>query len=235
MSMIHDGCDIGPATINADTTTPTRSPSGYFANRIIGEIVMAFELPKLPFERTALAPHMSAETLDYHYGKHHNAYVTKANGAIEGTSDAKATNADLPEIIQRERSGFLFNQAAQIWNHTFFWHCLTPGGRQPSGEFKTELERYFGSVEDFKQQFGNAAQAVFGAGWTWLVARDNALEIVNTPNAENPLLENARPLLTVDMWEHAYYIDYRNAKPDFLDAFWAIADFESAARRLYGT
>ena len=194
---------------------------------------MAFELPELPFARDALAPHMSAETLDYHHGKHHNAYVTKANGAVEGTDDAKATNADLPEIIKREREGFLFNQAAQIWNHTFFWNSLTPGGSVPEGDLKADLEKHFGSVEQFKEEFSGAAQKVFGSGWTWLVQNGDKLEILNTPNADNPLTKNLKPLLTVDMWEHAYYIDHRNAKPDFLDAFWGLANFEFAARNLY--
>lgn len=193
---------------------------------------MAFLLPELPYDRSALAPHMSLETLDYHYGKHHNTYVTKANEAIKNTADASLSNADLPELMIREREGFLFNQAAQIWNHTFFWHCLTPGGSSPTGELIRELDRYFGSLEEFKQQFSDAAQKVFGAGWTWLVIDGNSLKIVNTPNAENPLLNGQTPLLTVDMWEHAYYIDHRNAKPNFLESFWALADFEKVARRL---
>lgn len=194
---------------------------------------MAFKLPDLPFSKDSLAPHMSAETLDYHYGKHHNAYVTKANGAIEGTDDAKASNQDLPEIIKREGSGFLFNQTAQIFNHTFFWNCLTPGGSQPEGDFKAALEKQFGSVEDFKKEFSASAGKVFGSGWAWLVKDGDKLAITTTQNADNPLTKNQTPLLTVDMWEHAYYIDYRNARPDFLNAFWALTNWKFAASNLF--
>jgi len=194
---------------------------------------MAFKLPELPFAKDSLAPHMSAETLDFHYGKHHNAYVTKANDKIEGTGDASASNDDLPEIIKREGSGFLFNQTAQIWNHSFFWNCLTPGGGEPEGDLKTELEKHFGSVEDFKKEFSGAAGTVFGSGWAWLVKDGDKLAITTTSNAENPLTTNAKPLLTVDMWEHAYYIDYRNSRPDFLDAFWALTNWKFAASNLF--
>lgn len=194
---------------------------------------MAFKLPDLPFGKDSLAPHMSSETLDYHYGKHHNAYVTKANGAIEGTDDASASNADLPEIIKREGSGFLFNQTAQIFNHTFFWNCLTPGGSEPEGDLKAALEKQFGSVEDFKKEFSASAGKVFGSGWAWLVKDGDKLAITTTQNADNPLTKNQTPLLTVDMWEHAYYIDYRNARPDFLNAFWALTNWKFAASNLF--
>ncbi len=191
---------------------------------------MAFTLPDLPYSRDALAPHMSKETLDYHYGKHHKAYVDKANGALEGSG---FENASLEDVV-KEASGFLFNQTAQIWNHTFFWNSLSPnGGGEPRGDVRNQLEKAFNSVEDFKSQFSKAAQAIFGSGWAWLIRNNSGeLEIVTTQNAGNPMTSNQTPLLTCDMWEHAYYIDYRNAKPDFLDAYWNIVNWDFVDQNL---
>lgn len=184
---------------------------------------MAFTLPELPYSRDALEPHMSKETLDYHYGKHHKAYVDKANSMIEGSGFEKAP---LDQVV-REATGGLFNQTAQIWNHTFFWHSLSPnGGGEPGGALAKELEQSFGSVDDFKQKFTQAATGLFGSGWTWLVKNaSGGLEVVTTQNAGNPMTSNQTPLLTCDMWEHAFYIDYRNVKPDYLKAFWSLVNW----------
>lgn len=191
---------------------------------------MAFTLPELPYSRDALEPHMSKETLDYHYGKHHKAYVDKANGALEGSGFEKA---DLEDVV-KEASGFLFNQAAQIWNHSFFWNCLSPnGGGEPGGNLGNEMEKAFGSVQDFKSKFSAAAGGVFGSGWAWLIKnKEGDLEIVTTQNAGNPMTSNQTPLLTCDMWEHAYYIDYRNSRPDFLDAYWNIVNWDFVDKNL---
>lgn len=184
---------------------------------------MAFTLPELPYSRDALEPHMSKETLDYHYGKHHKAYVDKANSMIEGSGFEKAP---LDQVV-REATGGLFNQTAQIWNHTFFWHSLSPNaGGEPGGALAKELEKSFGSVDDFKQKFTQAATGLFGSGWTWLVKNaSGGLEVVTTQNAGNPMTSNQTPLLTCDMWEHAFYIDYRNVKPDYLKAFWSLVNW----------
>ncbi len=191
---------------------------------------MAFSLPELPYSRDALEPHMSKETLDYHYGKHHKAYVDKANGMIEGTGFEKAP---LEQVV-REASGGLFNQTAQIWNHTFFWHSLSPnGGGNPGAELTKELEKNFGSVDGFKEKFTQAAAGIFGSGWAWLVKNaDGSLEVVTTPNAGNPMTSGQTPLLTCDMWEHAFYIDYRNVKADYLKAFWSLANWANVEESL---
>ncbi|NKI35405.1 superoxide dismutase [Fe] [Wenzhouxiangella sp. XN79A] len=191
---------------------------------------MSFSLPDLPYAKDALEPHISAETLDYHYGKHHQTYVDKLNGMVEGTPDA---DKSLEEII-RSASGGLFNNAAQVWNHTFYWHCLSPnGGGAPSGALAEAIDRDFGAFDTFKEKFTESAIGNFGSGWTWLVQNeDGSLAIVNTDDAETPLTGSATPLLTCDVWEHAYYIDYRNARPKYLDAFWNLVHWEFVASQM---
>lgn len=187
---------------------------------------MAFELPALPYERDALEPHISKETLDYHYGKHHNTYVVKLNGLAQGT---ELENKSLEEVIKTSEGG-AFNNAAQIWNHTFYWHCLSPnGGGQPAGELANAINKAFGSYEEFVVQFTDSAVNNFGSSWTWLVKNpDGSVAIVNTSNAATPLTTEQTPLLTCDLWEHAYYIDYRNVRPDYLKAFWALVNWNFA-------
>ena len=187
---------------------------------------MAFELPALPFERDALEPHISKETLDYHYGKHHNTYVVKLNGLVEGT---ELESKSLEDIIKSSEGG-VFNNAAQIWNHTFYWNSLSPnGGGQPSGELAEAISKAFGSFEEFVAKFSEMAVNNFGSSWTWLVKNaDGSVDIVNTSNAATPLTTEQKPLLTCDLWEHAYYIDYRNVRPDYLKAFWALANWSFA-------
>ena len=191
---------------------------------------MAFELPALPYARNALEPCISKETLDYHYGKHHNTYVTKLNGLIEGTGLA---NKSLEKIIKTSQGG-IFNNAAQTWNHTFYWHCLSPdGGGEPTGELASAINAAFGSFEAFQQQFTDNAVNNFGSGWTWLVKNtDGAITIVNTSNAATPLTTDQTALMTCDVWEHAYYIDYRNVRPDYLAAFWKLVNWEFVATNL---
>ena len=177
---------------------------------------MSFELPTLPYDKTALEPHMSAETFDYNHGKHHNAYVTKLNAMVEGSEWA---GKSLDEIIAGSEGG-LFNQAAQHFNHSFFWKCMKPnGGGAPAGDLADAITRDFGSFEDFKAAFAKAAAGQFGSGWAWLVARGGKLEIMTTANADLPQKHGATPLLTLDVWEHAYYVDYRNARPKFIETF----------------
>lgn len=191
---------------------------------------MAFELPALPYAQDALAPHISAETLEYHYGKHHKTYVDKLNGMIPGTEFEGKT---LEEIIKTS-SGPVFNNAAQIWNHTFYWNCLSPnGGGAPEGAVADAINAAFGSFEAFQAQLNDKAVNNFGSSWTWLVKNaDGSLEIVNTSNAGTPMTEGQTALLTVDLWEHAYYIDYRNARPAYLDAFWKLVNWEFVAQNL---
>lgn len=179
---------------------------------------MAIELPPLPYEMDALESRgMSKETLEYHYGKHHQAYVTNLNGLIEGTDQA---DAPLEDIIKAAPPGPLFNNAAQVWNHTFFWNCLSPtGGGEPSGELAEKLSSAFGSVENFKNEFSDAAKTQFGSGWAWLAHDGSSLQVVKTPNADLPMQHDMQALLTLDVWEHAYYIDFRNARPAFIENF----------------
>ncbi|MGI5309416.1 superoxide dismutase [Fe] [Rheinheimera sp. WS51] len=189
---------------------------------------MAFELPALPYAKDALAPHISAETLEYHYGKHHNTYVVKLNGLIEGTDFA---GKSLEEIVRTSEGG-IFNNAAQVWNHTFYWHCLAPNaGGEPTGALADAINAKWGSFAEFKAAFNDKAVNNFGSSWTWLVkTADGSLDIVNTSNAATPLSDTSlTPVLTVDLWEHAYYIDYRNARPTYLDAFWALVNWKFAA------
>ncbi|MEW6997945.1 Fe-Mn family superoxide dismutase [Colwelliaceae bacterium BS250] len=188
---------------------------------------MAITLPALPFAMDALAPHISQETLEFHYGKHHNTYVVKLNGLIEGTDFA---DASLEEIVKKS-SGGVFNNAAQIWNHTFYWNSLTPNAvGAPTGELAAAIDAQFGSFSDFKAKFTDSAINNFGSSWTWLVKNaDGSLAIVNTSNAATPLTtEGVTPLLTVDLWEHAYYIDYRNLRPSYMEAFYALANWDFA-------
>ncbi|CQJ46635.1 superoxide dismutase [Fe] [Yersinia rohdei] len=191
---------------------------------------MSFELPALPYAQNALEPHISAETLEYHYGKHHNTYVVNLNNLIKDTEFAGKT---LEEIIKTS-SGGIFNNAAQVWNHTFYWHCLSPnGGGEPTGKVAEAINKSFGSFAEFKAQFTDAAVKNFGAGWTWLVKKaDGTLAIVSTSNAATPLTTQDKPLLTVDVWEHAYYIDYRNARPKYLENFWALVNWSFVEKNL---
>ncbi|RTR05087.1 superoxide dismutase [Halomonas nitroreducens] len=189
---------------------------------------MAFELPALPYEKNALEPHISAETLEYHYGKHHQTYVNKLNELTDGTENA---NKSLEEIIKTS-SGGLFNQAAQVWNHTFYWHCLSPnGGGEPSGALADAINAKFGSFDKFKETFNTQAAGNFGSGWTWLIKTDDGgVDIVNTSNADTPVAHGQTPLMTIDVWEHAYYIDYRNARPKYLENIWNLINWDFVAQ-----
>ncbi len=185
---------------------------------------MVFKLPDLPYAKDALAPHISQETIEYHYGKHHNAYVTNLNKLITDTPFATQSL----ENIVKESSGAIFNNAAQTLNHTFYWYCLSPqGGGEPSGQLADAIRTAFGSFAAFQEQFTQTALTTFGSGWAWLV-QDSAkkLQIISTSNAGSPLTSGLTPLLTCDVWEHAYYIDYRNMRPDYLKAFWALVNWE---------
>ena len=191
---------------------------------------MAFELPPLPYDRAALEPHISAETLDFHHGKHHQAFVTNLNKQIEGT---EFESMDLESFIRKAQGG-IFNNAAQVWNHTFYWHCMKPGGGgEPTGKLGEAIAKAFGSFAAFKEQFTATAVGTFGSGWAWLVQRpDGSLALVSTPNAATPITGADTPLLTCDVWEHAYYIDYRNARPKYVESFWNVVDWDSVAGRM---
>jgi superoxide dismutase, Fe-Mn family len=191
---------------------------------------MAIELPALPYARDALAPHISAETIDYHYGKHHQTYVTNLNNLVKGT---EFENLDLLAIIKKSQGG-MFNNAAQIWNHTFYWNSLSPkGGGEPGGKLADAIKKTFGSFAQFKDDFSKTAVGTFGSGWAWLVQRaDGGLGLVSTSNAATPITGSDRPLLTCDVWEHAYYIDYRNARPKYVEAFWNLANWDFAASQM---
>ena len=192
---------------------------------------MSFRLPELPYPQTALEPHISKETLSFHYGKHHQAYVNKLNALIENHPEFK--NASLEELIVNA-SGAIFNNAAQVWNHSFYWSCLSPkGGGEPSKTISDVLESSFGSVDKFKTEFTEKAIGQFGSGWAWLVkVSSEKLAIETTGNADNPLQKKHTPLLTCDVWEHAYYIDYRNARPEYLKAFWQIINWDFIYQKL---
>ena len=185
---------------------------------------MEHKLPPLPYEQNALEPYISAETLEYHYGKHHQTYVTNLNKLIAGTEYA---DMSLEDIIKKS-SGGLFNNAAQVWNHTFYWNCLSPnGGGQPSGALAEAIDKTFGSLDQFKEQFSQKAITTFGSGWGWLVKNpDGGLEIMSTGNAGTPMTEGKTALLTCDVWEHAYYIDYRNARPKYVENFWNLVNWD---------
>lgn len=192
---------------------------------------MAFELPALPYAINALEPHISQETLEYHHGKHHNTYVVNLNNLVPGT---EFEGKSLEEIIKTSNGG-IFNNAAQIRNHTFYWHCLSPnGGGEPTGALADAINKAFGSFAEFKDAFTKSAIGNFGSSWTWLVKKaDGSLAIVNTSNAGCPLTEaGTTPLLTVDLWEHAYYIDFRNLRPKYMETFWALVNWEFVAKNL---
>lgn len=185
---------------------------------------MIFQLPVLPYAPEALSPHISAETFQYHYGKHHQTYVDNLNKLIPGTPFEHMT---LEEIIQKS-SGGIFNNAAQVWNHTFYWFCLKPqGGGEPQGALAEAIDAAFGDFIKFKEQFTQTALTTFGSGWAWLVKdKNNQLKIISTGNAGNPLTDDLIPLLTCDVWEHAYYIDYRNARAKYVEAFWQLINWD---------
>lgn len=189
---------------------------------------MSIQLPPLPYEMDALAPHISRETLEYHYGKHHKAYVDNLNNLLPGT---ELEGKSLEQIILNSQ-GPIFNNAAQVWNHTFYWHSLSPqGGKEPTGALGEAITKTFGSYEKFKEQFTKTAIGTFGSGWAWLVKKqDGSLEIQSTSNAQTPMTTGAKALLTCDVWEHAYYIDYRNARPKYLENFWALVNWDFAAK-----
>lgn len=191
---------------------------------------MEHKLPELPYTKDALQPHLSAETLDFHYSKHHNAYVTKLNDLIKGTPFAEMS---LEEIITKA-DGAIFNNAAQNWNHTFYWHCLAPnGGGAPQGKLAEMINKKWGDFDKFKEEFTKSATSNFGSGWTWLVAnKQNEIEIYNTSNAQTPMTAGLRALLTIDIWEHAYYIDYRNGRPNYINAFWNLVNWNFVNKNL---
>jgi Fe-Mn family superoxide dismutase len=193
---------------------------------------MEHKLPALPYAKDALQPHISKETLEFHYGKHHQAYVTNLNNLIKGT---EFENSSL-EDIARKASGGIFNNAAQVWNHTFYWNCLSPqGGGTPSGALGDAINMKWGSFGAFKEAFSKSAVGNFGSGWTWLVkSGDASVDIVNTSNAATALTGKDKPLMTCDVWEHAYYIDYRNARPKYVESFWSLVNWDFAAKNFAG-
>ncbi len=191
---------------------------------------MEHKLPELPYAMDALAPHISAETLEFHYGKHHATYVANLNKLIGGT---EFSDLSLDDIVKKAPAGGIFNNAAQIWNHTFYWNSLTPsGGGEPTGALADAIGSAFGDFGSFKEKFSTSAATNFGSGWTWLVKKsDGGVDIVNTSNAGTPLTDaGVTPLFTIDVWEHAYYIDYRNARPKYIEAFWEIVNWDFAAK-----
>jgi len=191
---------------------------------------MAHDLPDLPYPKNALEPTISQETLEFHHDKHHQTYVTNLNNLVPGT---EFENASLEDIVMKS-SGGIFNNAAQVWNHTFYWNCLSPnGGGAPSGDLAAAIDKAFGSFEEFKKAFSTSAATNFGSGWTWLVKNsDGSVEIANTSNAGNPLTNGKTPLLTIDVWEHAYYIDFRNARPKYLEEIWKLVNWDFVATNL---
>ena len=194
--------------------------------------IMSFELPPLPYDMNALEPHISKETLEFHYGKHHQTYVTNLNNLVAGTDNESKS---LEEVVKSSTGG-IFNNAAQIWNHSFYWNCLSPnGGGEPKGELADAINKSFGSFAEFKEAFSKNAITTFGSGWGWLVKNsDGSLALASTSNAGCPLTTEQAPLLTCDVWEHAYYIDYRNARPAYLEAFWNLVNWEFVAANLAG-
>lgn len=190
---------------------------------------MEHKLPPLPYEMNALEPVISKETLEYHYGKHHKAYVDNLNKLIPGT---EFENLSLEEIIKKATPGPIFNNAAQVWNHTFYWNCMTPKNNgEPTGKLMDAIRKTFGSFEEFKKLFTQASVGTFGSGWGWLVKNDKGeLEIMSTSNAGTPMTQDKHAILTCDVWEHAYYIDYRNARPTYVDKFWEIINWDFAAK-----
>jgi superoxide dismutase, Fe-Mn family len=193
---------------------------------------MEHKLPDLPYAMDALQPHISKETLEFHYGKHHQTYVTNLNNLIKGT---EFENMALEDIVKKS-SGGMFNNSAQIWNHTFYWHCLKPnGGGQPSGALADAINKKFGSFDEFKKQFTQTCITTFGSGWGWLVKNaDGSIELMSTSNAQSPMTSGKTALLTCDVWEHAYYVDYRNRRPDYVAAFWNLVNWDFAAKNFAG-
>lgn len=217
---LRAGCRVFPFSLGATPWHPS-----YPNSHKLEDDLMAIELPALPYAKNALAPYISEETLEFHYGKHHQTYVDKLNGLLPGS---EFEGKSLEEIVKTS-SGGVFNNAAQIWNHTFYWHCLAPNaGGEPTGAIAAAITASFGSFAAFKEQFNTSAVNNFGSSWTWLVKKsDGSLAIVNTSNAATPLTDaSTKPLLTVDLWEHAYYIDFRNARPKYLEAFWALVNWD---------
>lgn len=188
---------------------------------------MEHQLPPLPYARNALEPVISAETIDFHYGKHHQTYVTNLNNLVKGTQFEQSSLED----IVKQANGGIFNNAAQVWNHTFYWNCFKPnGGGAPTGELAAAIDKAFGSFEEFKKQFSQKAITTFGSGWAWLVKnKDGSLALESTSNAGTPLTSGQVPLLTIDVWEHAYYVDYRNARPKYVEEFWNIVNWDFVA------
>jgi Fe-Mn family superoxide dismutase len=189
---------------------------------------MEHKLPELPYAKNALEPHISAETVEYHYGKHHQTYVTNLNNLIKGTEHE---NASLEEIVTKS-SGGIFNNAAQVWNHTFYWNCMKPnGGGEPSGALADAINKKFGSFAAFKEEFAKCAIGTFGSGWAWLVKNtDGSVELMSTSNAATPMTAGKKALLTCDVWEHAYYIDYRNLRAKYVENFWNLVNWDFAAK-----
>ncbi len=189
---------------------------------------MSYALPSLPYAPNALAPHLSEETLNFHYSKHHQTYVTNLNNLVPGTA---FEGLSVEEIVCKAPAGGIFNNAAQVWNHTFYWNSLSPnGGGAPTGALAEAIDQAFGSFDEFKEEFTKCAVTTFGSGWAWLVRNpDGSLALVSTSNAGCPLTSSQRPLLTCDVWEHAYYIDYRNARPKYLEAFWQLVNWQFAS------
>jgi len=198
---------------------------------------MAFELPQLPYPMDALQPHMSSRTLEFHHGKHHKAYVDNLNNLVKDTPFARQSLEDIIKATAKDESkAGVFNNAAQVWNHTFFWNCMKPhGGGQPTGDVAKGIEQAFGGFDKFKQEFKQAATTQFGSGWAWLVADGGKLKITKTPNAVNPLSQGHTALLTCDVWEHAYYLDFQNRRPDFVQTFLDhLVNWEFVAKTLSG-
>lgn len=194
---------------------------------------MSFTLPKLPYELDALAPFLSKEQVEVHYTKHHQGYVNNLNNLTEGKTEATSS---LEELI-KTKDGGVFNNAAQIWNHTFFWNCMDPNakGKAPQGKLADAINRDFGSYDAFKEAFAKSAATLFGSGWAWLVADDNGkLELMQLSNADCPLKHGKKPLLTIDVWEHAYYVDYRNLRPKFIEGFWNVVNWANAEKAYEG-
>jgi Fe-Mn family superoxide dismutase len=195
---------------------------------------MTFTLPELPYAKDALAPYISAEGFDYHHGKHHATYVNKLNELVQGTDLAEKSLEDIMLYSAKENKPALFNNSAQHWNHSFFWKCMSPnGGGAPTGKVADLINSAFGSFDSFKEKFSNAAVTQFGSGWAWLVVnKEGALEVAQTPNAGNPLTDGKKPILTIDVWEHAYYIDHRNARPKFVEGFWNVVNWDFVNEQL---
>lgn len=195
---------------------------------------MPFELPQLPYELDALEPYISKETLEYHYGQHHQTYVNKLNTLLQEYDNREVSEQSLEEIIIRLKEGPIFNNAAQAWNHEFYWHCMKPAlssENTPEGALLMNIQRAFDSLESFKETFFTTAITLFGSGWAWLVKnKDGKLEILSTSNADNPMIQEKKPLLTCDVWEHAYYIDTRNNRPKYVNNFWALVNWDFVAK-----